>query len=233
MERFIDTFFKPSVIASTWPKIVDGMLITVELAIVVVLSGLAFGLLLALLRTAQVRVVNALIIVFVDVLRALPPLVMVLIVYFGLPNVGLTLPSFAVLWLVLAAVLAAFAEEIFWAGILSVRRGQWDAARSTGLTFTDTLVFVVMPQTIRMVLPPLVNRIRLWLVDVASLVFCAFFSWKSWTLAHEAWVDGQVSNSMWSPPLAIPYVLMASGMTLLCVQILLQLAIPLSRPASR
>jgi polar amino acid transport system permease protein len=158
MERFIDTFFKPSVIASTWPKIVDGMLITVELAIVVVLSGLALGLLLALLRTAQVRVVNALIIVFVDVLRALPPLVMVLIVYFGLPNVGLTLPSFAVLWLVLAAVLAAFAEEIFWAGILSVRRGQWDAARSTGLTFTDTLVFVVMPQTIRMVLPPLVNR---------------------------------------------------------------------------
>jgi polar amino acid transport system permease protein len=158
MERFIDTFFKPSVIASTWPKIVDGMLITVELAIVVLLSGLAFGLLLALLRTAQVRVVNALIIVFVDVLRALPPLVMVLIVYFGLPNVGLTLPSFAVLWLVLAAVLAAFAEEIFWAGILSVRRGQWDAARSTGLTFTDTLVFVVMPQTIRMVLPPLVNR---------------------------------------------------------------------------
>jgi polar amino acid transport system permease protein len=158
MERFIDTFFKPSVIASTWPKIVDGMLITVELAIVVLLSGLAFGLLLALLRTAQVRVVNALIIVFVDVLRALPPLVMVLIVYFGLPNVGLTLPSFAVLWLVLAAVLAAFAEEIFWAGILSVRRGQWDAARSTGLTFTDTLVFVVMPQTVRMVLPPLVNR---------------------------------------------------------------------------
>ena len=50
-------------------------------------------------------------------------------------------------------------------------------------------------------LPPLVNRIRLWLVDVASFVFCAFFAWKSWTLAHEAWVDGQVTNSMWSAPL--------------------------------
>jgi polar amino acid transport system permease protein len=158
MDRFIDTFFKPSVIASTWPKILDGMLITVELALVVVATGLAVGLVLALLRTAELRLLNAAIVVFVDVLRAVPPLVMVLIIYFGLPNVGLILSSFAVLWLVLSAVLAAFAEEIFWAGILSVRRGQWDAARSTGLTFLDTLAFVVLPQTFRMVLPPLVNR---------------------------------------------------------------------------
>jgi TRAP-type C4-dicarboxylate transport system permease small subunit len=82
-------------------------------------------------------------------------------------------------------------------------------------------------------LSPRVNRVRLWLVDVASFAFCAFFSWKSWTLAHEAWVDGQVTNSMWSAPLAIPYVLMASGMTLLCLQILLQLMVPLTATARR
>jgi TRAP-type C4-dicarboxylate transport system permease small subunit len=77
-------------------------------------------------------------------------------------------------------------------------------------------------------LSPLANRIRLWLVDVASFAFCAFFTWKSYTLAHEAYVDGQVSNSMWSPPLAIPYSLMALGMSLLCMQLLLQIVFPLA-----
>jgi TRAP-type C4-dicarboxylate transport system permease small subunit len=82
-------------------------------------------------------------------------------------------------------------------------------------------------------LSPLANRIRLWLVDVASLLFCAFFTWKSWTLAHEAYSDGQVSNSMWSPPLAIPYGLMACGMTLLCAQLLLQIIGPLTGAVRR
>lgn len=82
-------------------------------------------------------------------------------------------------------------------------------------------------------LSPLANRIRLWLVDLASFLFCSFFAWKSWTLMHEAYVEGRVTNSTWSPPFAIPYALMAFGMTLLCVQILLQIIQPLAGASRR
>jgi polar amino acid transport system permease protein len=157
-ERFVDTFFKPELMAQSWPLIASGMRVTVEVALLVVVTGIAAGLLLAALRAYGVRPVNALIIVYADILRALPPLVIVLIVYFGLPNLGLTLSGFVVLWLVLSAVLAAFAEEIFWAGVTSIRKGQWDAARSTGLSFTQTLAFVILPQAIRLTIPPLTNR---------------------------------------------------------------------------
>jgi TRAP-type C4-dicarboxylate transport system permease small subunit len=71
-------------------------------------------------------------------------------------------------------------------------------------------------------LPPRVNMIRQILVDVASLAFCAFFAWKSWTLLLEAVEEGFHSGSTWGPPLWIPYSLMTVGMSLLSVQILLQ-----------
>jgi polar amino acid transport system permease protein len=156
--RFTDTFFKWQLIERYFPAIMKGVVVTIEIAAVVVVTGILLGLVLAIVRAFRVLPINALIVVFVDMLRALPPLVLILLVYFGLPNVGISLPSFAVLWLVLALVLAAFAEEIFWAGITSIPKGQWEAARSTGLSFSATLAYIVLPQAIRLTVPPLTNR---------------------------------------------------------------------------
>lgn len=72
-------------------------------------------------------------------------------------------------------------------------------------------------------LPRRVEKVRRFLADIASFGFCAFFSWKSWSLFHEAWEDGMVTHSAWAPPLWIPYSLMAVGMSLLAIQILLQI----------
>lgn len=157
-DRFVETFFKREMIVEYGPSILQGVGVTVSIALAVVVTGLLLGLALACIRAYRIRLLNAFIIVFVDVFRALPPLVAILMIYFGLPNVGINIPSFAVLWLVLSCVLAAFAEEIVWAGITSTPKGQWEAARSTGLTFSQTLAFVVLPQAIRLGVPPLTNR---------------------------------------------------------------------------
>ncbi|MDB5762671.1 MAG: transporter small permease [Herminiimonas sp.] len=71
-------------------------------------------------------------------------------------------------------------------------------------------------------LPPSVNAVRLFVVDLASFLFCTFFSWKSWTLFYEAFRDGQTTTSTFAPPLWIPYGMMAFGMTLLAVQLCVQ-----------
>ena len=78
-------------------------------------------------------------------------------------------------------------------------------------------------------LSPRANRVRAIVVDILSFLFCAFFAWKSWTLWHEAYIDKQTTTSAWGPPLWIPYGLMAFGISLLALQIALQVAAALTR----
>ena len=157
-DRFADSFLNTRVAAEYLPKIVDGFGLTVVLALCIIAAGLSAGLALAVARSLGVRPLNWLIVFVVDLFRALPPLVVIALLYFGLPAAGLSLSGFAASWLALSLVLMAFAEEIFWAGITAVPKGQWEAARSTGLGFGQTLRFVVLPQALRITVPPLTNR---------------------------------------------------------------------------
>jgi polar amino acid transport system permease protein len=158
LERFAATFLDADVALRYAPQILEGVWTTIGIGLAVVATGLSAGLGLAVLRALGIRAVNLPLIQLVDILRALPPLVIVLIIYFGFPNIGIVIPSAVVLWMSLSAVLAAFAEEVFWAGITSTPQGQWLAARATGLSFLQTLGYVVLPQAVRLAIPPLTNR---------------------------------------------------------------------------
>ncbi len=151
-------FFNTAVMAKYLPDIVAGFWLTVLLALCVVVTGIAAGLVLALIRSLGIRPLNWLLIFVVDLFRALPPLVIIVLIYFGLPQTGFSPNAFGTTWASLSLVLMAFSEEIFWAGITAVHRGQWEAARSTGLTYKQALLYVVLPQALRLTIPPLTNR---------------------------------------------------------------------------
>ncbi|WP_430249767.1 amino acid ABC transporter permease [Neorhizobium sp. DAR64860/K0K1] len=159
MDRFLETFFNPVVMAKYTPDIIAGIWVTLQIAAAVIVAGILAGLALACLRSYGVKTLNFFIICYADIFRALPPLVVILILYFGFPSIGIQLSGPMVLFIVLAATLAAFAEEIFWAGFSSVEKGQWEAGIATGLGFTRTLAYVALPQAVRLAIPPLVNRV--------------------------------------------------------------------------
>ncbi|WP_083217542.1 amino acid ABC transporter permease [Thioclava sp. SK-1] len=157
--RFFETFFNLSVIEKYLPDLIAAMGVTLYLAVATILTGVLCGAALACLRAAGNRYVNFIIIMFADMMRALPPLVLILILFFGMPSLGINLSGEMVIYLVLSCVLMAFAEEIFWGGLTSVTAGQWEAGRATGLSKAQTLFYIAFPQAFRMGIPPLVNRV--------------------------------------------------------------------------
>ena len=158
LDRFISSFFNAEVAARYVAPILDGMLLTMGLGLCVIATGLVLGLALAVLRIQHVKLINAFIIAFADIFRALPPLVVIILLFFAFPYIELSMSAFTATWLALSLVLAAFTEEIFWAGMLAIPKGQWEAARSTGMGSWGTLVHVILPQAVRMTVPPLTNR---------------------------------------------------------------------------
>src|SRR3954464_6601193 len=158
--------------ARALPLVLQGLQQTVLLCLIVIPLGLIGGLIFALASLSSLRSVRWGMIVAIDFFRAVPPLVLLIFVYSGLPFAGIRLSPLAAVALAFFLNTSSYYGEIYRAGIESVGRGQWDAARSTGLGAFDTLGYVVLPQAIRNVLPDLVsNTVEVVkLTSIASVV---------------------------------------------------------------
>lgn len=158
MEALIENFFNLPVMVGALPAMVPGFGLTVLVSLLVIAFGLSSGLALAILRSLQLRGVNALITFYVDVFRTLPQLVIIIFLYFGMPYMGVTLSPLVTTVLALGAVLSAFACEIFVSCMQALPKGQSEAAKALGFGPLRTLFMIVLPQAIRMAVPLLTNR---------------------------------------------------------------------------
>ena len=158
METLLNIFFNLEIMKKVWPFLLQGMWMTIVLSLVVIPLGLFGGLMIAVLSSLQRRWLDRLLIVYVDFFRAFPPLVLLILIYFGFPFLQIDMPKFAAVALGFFLNTSSYYGEIFRAGFESIPRGQLEAARSTGLTRWQTLAAVVIPQATRNVLPDLISN---------------------------------------------------------------------------
>ena len=163
----ITTFFNWQVLREAWPMLLAGLGVTVLLGAVSIIAGLISGIGLALVRLYAVKPVRAVARAYIDVFRSLPLLVLLVLVYYALPFVGIRLSSFAAAATALSLVSCAYTAEIFRAGIEAVPKGQFEAASAIGLQFNEAMRYVVMPQALRIVMPPLTGNCINVLKDTA------------------------------------------------------------------
>jgi len=160
--------FKLDSILGYAPDYLAGVLLTIELGLVSTGLGVVLGLVLALARRSRFRVLSWPTYAYIEFFRTTPPLVQIVWLYYGLPLLfGFDLGAFGAAAVALGLNIAAFLGEIFRAGIAGVDRTQWQAARVLGLGYVDTLRFVILPQAIRNVLPPIGTTIIYLIKDTA------------------------------------------------------------------
>src|ERR687892_1142129 len=164
----LQTFFNLDILKAAWPIILAGLGNTVLLSLVVVPLGLAGGLILALLAHSRSRLVPWPLMAWVDFFRAFPPLVLLVLLFAGLPFAGLELGGFACVAIAFFLNTGAYYGEILRAGIDSVPAGQVEAGRSTGLSRLQAMSYIVLPQAVRNVLPDLMSN-TLEVVKLTSL----------------------------------------------------------------
>ena len=172
MEAIVQQFFNLAIMERALPLILAGLEQTIVICLLVIPLGLVGGLAFAIISLSRLRTVRWVAIAGIDFFRAIPPLVLLIFIYAGLPFAGLRPSPMLAVAIAFFLNTSSYYGEIYRAGIESVGQGQWDAARSTGLYCYQTLAYVVLPQAVRNVLPDLVsNTVEVVkLTSIASVV---------------------------------------------------------------
>jgi polar amino acid transport system permease protein len=171
-DRLGRAFFNFKKMQGSWSGLLEGLWVTLKLAAVSAVFSILIGLILAVLRSLESPTLNIFLIAYIDLFRSIPMIVLMVVVYYALPYLGVALDSVKATILSLSLGYGAYAAESFRAGIESVHFGQVEAARALGLTRLQTMRLVVLPQAFRVVIPPLTGNLVAMLKDtaVASVV---------------------------------------------------------------
>jgi len=163
-DRLINTIILPNL-----PAYLDALVLTLQISVIAIGLGFVFGVLIGLGRTSTNRVVRLICTVYVEVIRGTPLLVQIFIVYFGLPAMGINFDRLTSGILAIGFNSAAYQAEIIRAGIQSIPIGQMEAARAIGMTRTQAMRKVILPQAFRLIIPPMTNEFIILIKD-SSLV---------------------------------------------------------------
>ncbi len=151
---FTDTFLNTQVMVQIFPMLIVGLKNTIMLAISIIICGSIFGITLCLLRLFAPKPLSLLAVAIIDIFRSLPILVVLVLIYYALPFIGIRLSSFVSTVIALSLVLSAFTAEVFRAGVQGVPSGQTEAARTLGMHFPLILWKIILPQALRIATPP-------------------------------------------------------------------------------
>ena len=152
--NLLDTFFNGQVMLSAFPALMRGLLNTILLGLLAIGIGIPVGLVISLIRLYAPRPFRWLAIGYIDIFRAMPVLVVLILIYYALPFVGIRFSSWVSATLAFTFIMSAYSAEVFRSGIESIPHGQFEAAQALGLTFLQTLYKVILPQAVRVVIPP-------------------------------------------------------------------------------
>jgi polar amino acid transport system permease protein len=176
-------FLNFSVMNGEWPLVLEGLLTTVELAVSSAVLATFIGVAVSVLRLLNNKSLNVFLKIYLEFFRAMPILVTLMIVYFGFPFLNLRLEAFTTGVLVLSLTNGAYISEVFFSGMSSIHHTQFEASHALGMSFFQMVRLVILPQAVRIVLPPLTNR---WIVVLKDTVVCSFIAVTELLKASEA-----------------------------------------------